>query len=158
MPEPHADDDRPTPDRPAGLPADAVDGGAGAPADPRPVADPSGATASAAAPATDGPPAPAVPSEEELERVATPATVRRAPRYGAFLVTGALVGAVLGLVLAAVLAPDGAAAGGDGGVLPFLGGENAVRAFCAVAGAFLGVLVGGLLAVLADRRSTRRQR
>jgi hypothetical protein len=94
-----------------------------------------------------------VPDEAELERTATPGTVRRAPKFGAFLVTGGLVGAVVGLLVSALQPgdkPDGS------GFLPFLDGVNAVRTWLAVAGLVLGVLVGGLLAALADRRSVRR--
>ncbi len=42
------------------------------------------------------------------------------------------------------------------GFLPFLDGENAVRTVMAVSGAVLGGFVGGLFAVLADRRSVKR--
>ncbi|MFS0705551.1 hypothetical protein AB6N23_13625, partial [Cellulomonas sp. 179-A 9B4 NHS] len=99
----------------------------------------------------------APPSEAELERVATPATVRRAPRYRSFMVAGALVGAVVGLVLALVLA-DGDAVGGGGGMLPFLDGVSGVRALSTLTGAVVGTFAGGLAAVLADRRSTRARR
>ncbi|QGQ18448.1 histidine kinase [Cellulomonas sp. JZ18] len=99
-----------------------------------------------------------MPSEEELARIATPATVRRAPRYGAFLRAGALLGAVVGLVLALVLGPAGAGAGTDVGVLPFLDGRNTVVALATLTGVVVGLLVGALLALRADRRSTRGRR
>lgn len=95
------------------------------------------------------------PDEAELVRVAVPATVRRAPRYGAFMVAGALVGMVVGLVVAVATAAGSGVTGSDGGVLPFLGGQNGVRWLLAVAGGVVGAFVGGGLAVLADRRSTR---
>ncbi len=97
-------------------------------------------------------------TEDELARIATPAAVRRAPRYPAFLVAGALVGIVVGLVLALVTAGDSPVGGDDGGVLPFLAGQNGVRWVMAVGCGVLGAFVGGLLAVLADRRSVRRRR
>ncbi|SFJ74415.1 histidine kinase [Cellulomonas sp. KH9] len=106
-----------------------------------------------AAPRTTGD----VPDEAELVRVAVPATVRRAPRYGAFLVAGALVGMVVGLVVAA-LTSDGSSGTADGGVLPFLGGENGVRWLLVISLGIVGTLVGGVLALLADRRSTRGRR
>jgi hypothetical protein len=96
-----------------------------------------------------------VPSEAELVSTATPGTVRRAPKFGAFLVAGGLVGAIVGLLVAGLAPgdkPDGS------GFLPFLDGVNAVRTWLAVAGLVLGVLVGGLLAALADRRSVRGAR
>lgn len=97
----------------------------------------------------------AVPDEHELERVAVPATVRRAPKFGAFITTGALVGALLGLVLALVTAsPD--TVGGDG-FISFLGGDGTVRLLTAGSLAVLGGLVGGALAVRADRRSAGRR-
>src|SRR5512133_3959806 len=45
---------------------------------------------------------PTTPSVEHLARIAEPATVRRAPRIGVFLTTGALAGIVLGAFLGAV--------------------------------------------------------
>ena len=117
--------------------------------------------ADAPRPADDARPdetAAATPDEAELARVAVPATVRRAPRYGAFMVAGALVGMVVGLVVALLSGGDGRVTSGDGGVLPFLGGQNGVRWVLAVAIGVVGAFVGGALAVLADRRSTRRRR
>jgi hypothetical protein len=97
----------------------------------------------------------AVPDEHELERVAVPATVRRAPKFGAFIATGGLVGALLGLVLAlATASPD--SVGGDG-FISFLGGDGSVRLMTAGALAVLGCLVGGALAIGADRRSAGRR-
>jgi len=117
--------------------------------------------ADAPRPADDARPdetAAATPDEAELARVAVPATVRRAPRYGAFMVAGALLGMVVGLVVALLSGGDGRVTSGDGGVLPFLGGQNGVRWVLAVAIGVVGAFVGGALAVLADRRSTRRRR
>jgi hypothetical protein len=86
-------------------------------------------------------PAAGPPDPGELEAVATPATLRRAPRFGAFLRTGALAGAVVGLVLA----------------IAFTGTEGEARTaaiLLTTAGvAVLGTLVSAGLAVAADRRS-----
>ncbi|UCN15428.1 histidine kinase [Cellulomonas iranensis] len=97
-----------------------------------------------------------VPSEAELERIATPATVRRAPRYRAFMVTGALVGVVVALVVAFATAGSSGVASDDGGVLPFLGGQNGVRWLLALTGAVVGSFAGGGVAAFVDRRSARR--
>jgi len=96
-----------------------------------------------------------LPSEEELQRTAVPATVRRAPKYSAFITVGALVGIVVGLVLAIALQPAVPVVT-EAGFISFLGGHGTVRTVCAVAGGVLGAFVGGGLAVLADRRSRAR--
>ncbi|MBD7918539.1 phage holin family protein [Cellulomonas sp. Sa3CUA2] len=98
------------------------------------------------------------PDEAELARAAVPASVRRAPRYGAFMVAGALVGVVVALVVAFATSHDSGVSSQDGGILPFLGGQNGVRWVLALTGAVVGAFVGGALAVLADRRSLRRRR
>ena len=109
--------------------------------------------------ATTGAPNPrpgrAVPDEQELERVAVPATVRRAPKFGAFITAGGLVGALLGLVLALVTSSPGTGAGY--GFISFLSGDGTVRLLTAGALAVLGGFVGGALAVRADRRSAARR-
>ncbi|CAN5144542.1 hypothetical protein BH11ACT1_BH11ACT1_17500 [soil metagenome] len=134
----------PLPDEPTDSPA--ANEGSALTGDPAP-------TAVAHQPPADGDEV-AVPDEQELERVAVPATVRRAPKYGAFITAGALVGALLGFVLVLVTSsPD--TASGDG-FISFLGGDGTVRILTAGALAVLGGLVGGALAVGADRRSTPR--
>ncbi|GEA87848.1 histidine kinase [Cellulomonas cellasea] len=97
-----------------------------------------------------------VPDEAELARVAEPATVRRAPKFGAFVTAGVLLGAVLGFVVALI---TGTAVEGDGGTgfISFLDGQGSARLLVALAGATLGALVAGLAAVVADRRSVRRR-
>ena len=107
-----------------------------------------------ATPAGAGP----VPSEDELARVAVPARVRRAPKFGVFIVAGAVVGLVVGLLLTLFL---GAGSDGSGssdvtsgtGFISFLDGQGAIRAVMGTAGAVVGAFVGGALAVRADRRS-----
>lgn len=99
-----------------------------------------------------------VPTEAELAREAQPATVRHAPKFGAFIAAGSLVGIVVALVLTQLIQPDVPRVADGSGFLPFLDGENAVRTVMAVAGAVLGGFLGGLAAVLADRRSVRRAR
>jgi len=70
-----------------------------------------------------------------------PGKVRRPPSFSAFLVTGALVGLLVGFV-ASVVGPVDARYG-----------AVAVLGFLGLIGACLGALVGGLIAVLLDRRS-----
>jgi hypothetical protein len=100
--------------------------------------------------------APALPDEAELARVAEPATVRRAPKFRAFVTAGVLVGAVVGFVVALA---TGSVAGGAGGTgfISFLDDQGSARLLVALAGAMLGALVAGILAVVADRRSVRRR-
>lgn len=137
------------------------------PDDPQPAetqdaaAQPDGTTAAPAQPAQPEPAAldargVPIPSEEELARVAQPATVRHAPKYGAFIVTGGLVGIVVALVLVAVVRPEVPWVADGSGFISFLDGEGAVRTVMAVAGGVLGGFLGGLVAVLADRRSVRK--
>ena len=92
------------------------------------------------------------PSLAELERIAEPATYRRAPRIGRFIATGALVGVVLGLVVA-VVASSGPGSGDGAGLVSFLDGDGSVRLLTALAFAVVGALVAAVIAVRADRRS-----
>ena len=70
---------------------------------------------------------------------------RRAPRFRAFLLTGAVAGVVLGL-LVALIAPGGEDSAFAG---------RTVAGFLAMAMGLLGALAGGVVAVVVDRRSTR---
>ena len=146
MPDPQPTPSTPEPVTPAPSHADA-------PADESPATD-EAVDVVAAEPAPPEPDQEPTPTEDELLRAAVPATVRRAPRYGAFMTAGALVGLIVGLVLAVVV--DTGAVTDSGGVLPFLGGSNGPRLLSALAGAVLGIGVGAGLALWADRRSLRR--
>ena len=150
MPDPQPAPSTPEPVTPAPSPADAP---ADAPADETPSTD-EALDVVAAEPAPPEPDQEPTLTEDELLRAAVPATVRRAPRYGAFMTAGALVGLIVGLVLAVVV--DTGAVTDSGGVLPFLGGSNGPRLLSALAGAVLGIGVGAGLALWADRRSLRR--
>ncbi|ROS76529.1 histidine kinase [Cellulomonas sp. PhB143] len=92
---------------------------------------------------------PAAAPEVELGDVVDRATVRRAPRYRAFFWTGALVGIVVGLVFGLYLLASDDAAGMDKGGVYLTVVVLGTTTFT--------VLVAGLLAVLADRRSVRRR-
>ncbi|HEY8654834.1 MAG TPA: hypothetical protein VIL87_17335 [Dermatophilaceae bacterium] len=70
-----------------------------------------------------------------------PVKVRRSPRFTSFLVTGGIFGLLLGFFLSLVGHPD--TRYGSAAALGFLG------LICAL----LGVLVGGVIAVLLDKRS-----
>jgi len=114
-----------------------------------------GADVAPAATATDDTDAaePPIPSEDELERTATPATVRRAPKFSAFITFGALGGMVVGLLLTAIVRPENPLVSDGTGFISFLDGEGAVRTVMVVAVGVLGGFVGGALAARADRRS-----
>lgn len=88
------------------------------------------------------------PAQVPLHEVVDPGDVRRAPRYGRFLMVGAILGIAIGLGLGyyVIGTPDA-----QGMLKPGV--------YVAVTIAFtaaLTTLVAGLLAVLADRRSLRR--
>ena len=72
--------------------------------------------------------------------------VRRSPKVGVFLLVGAIVGVVAAIVLVSVTPQD-----------PEIPTAQAVG-FLAVLLAPVGALVGGLVALLLDRRSERRAR
>ncbi len=152
---PAGDDAGPTQ---AGVPDDAgaagVDAGRVAPGPD--VPDDAGAAGVDAGPVAPGPD---VPDEETLARIAAPARVRRAPRFGAFIGYGAVLGFVVGVVLAIALdRGDLVAAGEGGGVLPFLGGSNGARLVTGFGLAGVGAIVGAVLALWADARSRRAAR
>ncbi|WP_448630453.1 histidine kinase [Cellulomonas soli] len=95
-------------------------------------------------------------TEDDLAQVAEPAVLRRAPKFGAFLVAGGLVGLVAGVVVALATSADSPIVSTGDGFLPFLDGQGAVRTVLGITGAVVGVALGGLVAILADRRSVRR--
>ncbi len=110
-------------------------------------------------PAPDATPEPGSrpePTEAELAEVAAPATVRRAPKIGAFITAGALLGALLGLVAALLAGPSSDLQADGTAFISILEGQGSARFLSAVAGAVVGALVGAALALLADRRSLRR--
>jgi hypothetical protein len=87
-------------------------------------------------------PTPASEPASDRDRV----TVRRAPRISAFLVVGGFLGFLATLIVTSLFEADP-------GV-----GFAASLAYFSLYGVSAGVLVGAVLAVLADRRSRRRAR
>lgn len=67
---------------------------------------------------------------------------RRAPRYGSFLVTGALLGIVLGVALSFSRPSTGQFS------------QNSVVGYVAATLGLVGALLGAVIAVLLDRRSS----
>ncbi|WP_448058814.1 histidine kinase [Cellulomonas hominis] len=107
---------------------------------------------------SDGPARPDgddLPTEAELARVAEPATVRHAPRFRAFLTTGALAGAVVALVVTVIVGRDSPVEPDGTAFIGLFEGQGAVRSVMTLAGAAFGALLGGALAAWADRRSLR---
>ncbi|GAB3158954.1 hypothetical protein GCM10027059_04500 [Myceligenerans halotolerans] len=87
-------------------------------------------------------------AEVPLQDVVDPGDVRRAPRYGRFLMAGAILGIAIGLGLGYYVIGT-----------PEAQGMLKPGVYVAVTVAFTATfttLVAGLLAVLADRRSVRR--
>ncbi len=78
----------------------------------------------------------------DVERV----SVRRAPKLGVFLVVGAAFGALVTLILTSLYPAD-----------PNVG-FAATYAYFLVYGIPLGLLVGGVIGLLLDRRSLKRSR
>ncbi|WP_292848321.1 potassium transporter Trk [Microbacterium sp.] len=100
------------------------------------------------APAHDGGPAELI--EERLETV----TVRRAPKFAVFLVLGAALGLVVAMILTFSF-NDADAVSPDTGLV-YSSGQ--VFGFLALACGTVGVVVGGLVALLLDRTIGRRTR
>jgi len=139
---------RPRPDAP----------GPDAAAQPTDATQPTDAQQPADATGTEPSDAPDLPTEQHLAQIAEDATVRRAPKIGAFITAGALLGIVLGFVLALIFAnadPGALAAEQGQAFISAFEGEGAIRFISAVAGGCLGALVGAGAAVWADRRSRR---
>ena len=82
-------------------------------------------------------------SAEELDRIALPATLRAAPRFSAFVLSGGLGGFVVGFLLGALL-PNSTGAG-----------RGTVGLFIGLGIGVLGALAGGLIAVWLDRDTPR---
>lgn len=102
-----------------------------------------------AAPTPDAPPSPdPAPSPDAGPEVAAgppppvPVTLRRAPRFTPFVISGAGLGALVALAVALWL-PDPAA---------LEVGSRAVTGYLVAIGALLGGVAGGGAAVVADRR------
>ncbi|TBN58026.1 hypothetical protein EYE40_11835 [Glaciihabitans arcticus] len=85
-------------------------------------------------------------SEPDEARITTrdDVSIRRAPKYPAFIIVGAGIGAIVTFILTAVFPVDPAV------------GFGALFGYFALYGVTIGALLGALLALLADRISLRR--
>lgn len=90
------------------------------------------------------------PSSHRSER----AQVRRAPKISVFLVLGAAVGILAAMILTFVFDGTDEASRNTG----FEYSSLQVFGFLALIGIALGMVLGGLIALLIDRRSRRRTR
>lgn len=88
-------------------------------------------------------PSPEPADFDAADREVLPASVRRAPKFGAFITTGVIAGGVLGLILGLVL-PNSTGVG-----------RGTVALLVASGFIVLGVVVGGVIAVLLDRGTPR---
>ena len=82
------------------------------------------------------------PARPDRPEGAVEVRLRRAPRYGPFILTGVVVGVLLGIVVALVGGTDGS----DG-----LSTSSLVRYFAAILG-LLGAVAGAAAALLVERR------
>ena len=80
--------------------------------------------------------------QPEVEQV----TVRRAPKYPAFLIVGGGLGAIVTLILTSLYEVDPAV------------GFGATFAYFCLFGIPTGVVIGAVLALILDRRATKRAR
>lgn len=82
--------------------------------------------------------------EPALERAEV--TVRRAPKFGAFLVVGALIGFLATLIVTSLYPAD-----------PTVG-FSALLGYFSLFGVTFGVVAGAIIGIVLDRRSQRRAR
>jgi hypothetical protein len=91
-------------------------------------------------------PSPVTSGETRLPEGAVEVKLRRAPKYRAFIVTGALVGLAAGVIIAlGVNAPTGD---------KNFAASTLIRYFGAILG-LLGAVIGAAVAVLSERRRRR---
>lgn len=88
-------------------------------------------------------PSPEPADFDAADRDVLPASVRRAPKFGAFIATGVIVGGVLGLILGYTL-PNSTGVG-----------RGTVALLVASGLIVVGVVIGGVVAVLLDRGTPR---
>jgi hypothetical protein len=86
------------------------------------------------------------PSDEQDAANETEARIRRAPKYPAFIIVGGGIGAIVTFILTASFPVD-----------PKVG-FGALFGYFALYGVTAGVLVGAVLALILDRRGSRRSR
>ncbi len=100
-------------------------------------------------PTTDAAPERVEAISDELVEV----RVRRSPRYGVFLLLGTALGILVAMIL--TFAFNGNDRTADNGAIY---SDGQVFGFLALAGVAVGLLVGGLVAILLDRVVGRRTR
>ena len=81
--------------------------------------------------------------------------VRRSPRYGAFLLAGAVVGAIVALILSISFAPSEAELA-ERMADDFTYSQGQVFGFLLVCGVVVGAGLGALIALILDRAMSRR--
>jgi hypothetical protein len=86
------------------------------------------------------------PDDEVVTITPATVTVRRAPKFGVFMIVGGVLGVLVTLVLTAMFPVDPSV------------GFLALFAYFALFGLVIGVVIGGLIALVLDRAGRRRAR
>ena len=84
--------------------------------------------------------------DEKVTILPATVTVRRAPKFGAFILVGAAVGLIVTLILTSLFPVDPSV------------GFAALAAYFSLFGVAAGVVVGSVLAIVLDRVSRRRSK
>lgn len=113
--------------------------------------EPAGKVPAEASSSTESTPEPQYRTEASRDEV----VVRRSPRYGAFMLAGAVVGAIVALILSVSFAPSEAELA-ERMADDFTYSQGQVFGFLLICGVAVGGGLGALIALIVDRAMSRR--